>query len=256
MPTWTLPRWTWARASCRGTSHVKQGTRRQDVVSCLGADPQTLIAVVSDGAGSASHGGEGASIAARTIVRRAADHLRGTGELPRDDMIWSWTDDIRDQLARASEARALERRSFAATLVGVITRGSETVVFHIGDGAAVGRNAESCSWEALSWPEHGEYASTTFFLTDDPGVRLRIARPLALLDAVAVFSDGIERLALSFTEAKPHAPFFNGMVKPVEQSEVAGCDQALSIKLAAYLDSPVVNDRTDDDKSLVIAALR
>jgi Protein phosphatase 2C len=256
MPRESLPHWTWARASCRGTSHFKQGTRRQDAVSCLGTDPQTLIAVVCDGAGSSSYGGEGASLAARTVMRRAADHLRATGELPIDEMIWSWVDDIRDQLARASTARNIELRSFAATLVGVITRGSETVVFHIGDGAAVGRNAVSGTWDALSWPEHGEYASTTFFVTDDPSVRLRIARPLALLDAVAVFTDGIERLALSFVETKPHNPFFNGMIKPVQESEVAGCDQALSAKLAAYLDSSAVNARTDDDKSLVIAALR
>jgi Protein phosphatase 2C len=256
MPTESLPQWSWARASCQGTSHVKQGSRRQDAVSCLGTDPQTLIAVVCDGAGSSSHGGEGASLAARTVVRRAAYHLRATRELPTDDMIWSWIDDIRDQLARASIARNIERRSFAATLVGVITRGSESVVFHIGDGAAVGRNADSGTWDTLSWPEHGEYASTTFFVTDDPSVRLRITRPLATLDAVAVFSDGIERLALSFIEKKPHTPFFNGMIKPVQESEISGCDQVLSAKLAAYLDSPAVNDRTDDDKSLVIAALR
>jgi Protein phosphatase 2C len=256
MPTENLLQWSWARASCRGTSHVKQGTRRQDAVSCLGIDPQTLIAVVCDGAGSSSHGGEGASLTARTVVRRAADHLRATGELPINEIIWSWIDDIRDQLARASIARNIERRSFAATLVGVITRGSETVVFHIGDGAAVGRNADSGTWDALSWPEHGEYASTTFFVTDDPSVRLRIARPSAVLDAVAVFSDGIERLSLSFAETRPHAPFFNGIIKPVQESEVSGCNLDLSAKLAAFLDSPNVNDRTDDDKSLVIAALR
>ena len=248
--------WTWARASYRGVSHVKQGTRRQDALSCLGATPGTLVAIVSDGAGSASHGGEGASVTVRILMRRALDHVRRTNSLPDDDTIWTWTDEVRDRLARAAAERNIDRKNFAATLVGVISTGEATAVFHVGDGAAVGRNAKTGAWETLSWPENGEYASTTYFMTDNPSIRLRITRIENTLNAVVVFSDGIERLALSFTESVPHAPFFNGIVKAIDDSSVTGCDLILSQKLVRYLDSPAINERTDDDKSLIIAVLR
>lgn len=251
-----MPAWNWARASCRGVSHVKQGTRRQDALSCLSATPSTLIAVVADGAGSTSHGGEGASVTVRTIMCRALAHVRSTNCIPDDDAIWAWTDEVRDRLARAAAERSIDRKAFAATLVGVISTGESTVVFHVGDGAAVGRNPATGAWEALSWPEHGEYASTTYFMTDDPGIRLRIRRIETTLNAVVVFSDGIERLALSFADSAPHEPFFKGIVKAVEDSNATGCDLELSQKLARYLDSPLINERTDDDKSLIIAVLK
>jgi Protein phosphatase 2C len=251
-----MPQWTWARASCRGLSHIVQGTRRQDALSCLAANAQTLIAIVSDGAGSTSHGGEGASIATRIFARSAVHHMRNSPTLPDDEMIWTWIDDIRDQLARASLLRSVERKNFAATLVGVISTADKSLIIHIGDGAVVGRNKETGIWEALSWPEHGEYASTTFFITDDPKVRLRISRSERCIDGLAVFSDGIERIALSFAERVPHAPFFNGIFKPVEQSTASGCDLGLSHKLVSYLASAAINERTDDDKSLIIAAFK
>jgi hypothetical protein len=59
-------------------------------------------------------------------------------------------------------------------LVGVIALQHETIVMHIGDGAAVCNIG--AGWAAPSWPDNGEYASTTFFVTDDPSPRLRITR--------------------------------------------------------------------------------
>ncbi|MFT3670613.1 PP2C family serine/threonine-protein phosphatase [Aestuariivirga sp.] len=251
-----MSRWTWARASCRGTSHVRQGTRKQDAFSCVVAKLSTLIVVVSDGAGSASHGGEGASVAARHIARHAAEYVNRTGSLPHDSEIWFWTDEVRDLLAVASTRRGTDRKNFAATLVGIISTGDQTIVFHIGDGAAVARNKDTKKWETLSWPEQGEYASTTFFITDEPSVRLRIEKREMGVDAVAVFSDGIERLALSFSQGTPHAPFFEAMIKPLDESSAIGCDLVLSRKLHSYLDSSAVNDRTDDDKTLILAVLK
>lgn len=251
-----MQHWTWARACCRGVSHIRQGTRRQDALSCLAANHHTLVAVVCDGAGSASYGGEGASLAVRCITRHALEHLRTVGTLPEDELIWSWTDHVRDLLGKVSAKHGLERKNFASTLVSVIATPTQTIAFHIGDGAAVGRVSSTQTWETLTWPEQGEYASTTYFLTDEPSVRLRISRPEHVFDAIAVFTDGIERLALSFADSKPYEPFFTGIIKPVEQSSVMGCDLPLSQKLATYLDSPAINERTDDDKSLIIASLR
>jgi hypothetical protein len=248
--------WTWARAKCRGVSHIKTDVRCQDAVTCLAPIPGSLVAVVCDGAGSAAFGGEGASLTCRIIARKAADHLRANGELPDDQMLWSWTDEVREKLSSASANRAVGRKTFAATLVAAIVTPTSYVALHIGDGAIVGRNAVTGKWQTVSWPQHGDYASTTYFMTDEPEIRMRITRQDRDFDALAIFSDGIERLALSFSKNEPHGPFFDNMFRAVGASKAKGCDLDLSRKLAAFLDSPQINARTDDDKSLILAVLK
>jgi hypothetical protein len=248
--------WTWAAATCRGISHVRDGSDCQDASRCIsaGLDSHTLIAVVCDGAGSASYGGQGAAITCRTISESARAHFANSRALPNDGDVWSWVDETRERINRAAASRSLERREFSCTLVTVFATDSATMILHIGDGAAVVRLDNN--WIAPSWPAHGEYASQTFFVTDDPAPQLRITRLETAVDVVTVFSDGIERLVLDFASQSAPAPFFDGMMKPFASSSVAGRDNRLSASLKRYLDSKRVNERTDDDKSLILAVRR
>lgn len=250
-----MPAWSWAGASCRGVSHAKTETRKQDALSCFSAnDGGVLVAIVSDGAGSASHGGEGASLVCRTLGGALRAHFRTGSGMPDDERIWQWVDDARDRIALAAGQRALSPRDFAATMVMIASDGDQTVVAHVGDGAAVAR--VEGEWKAVSWPEQGEYASTTFFVTDDTGPRMRISRHEAAVDALAVFTDGIERLALDLGKEEAFQPFFRGMIRPLDGKATGGPDRDLGFALAAYLDSPAVCERTDDDKTLILAVRR
>jgi hypothetical protein len=74
--------------------------------------------------------------------------------------------------------------------------------------------------------------------------------------ALVAFTDGLERLALDFGATKAHSPFFQGILGPVAASEKAGRDDKLCRALASYLESDAVNARTDDDKTLLVAAYR
>jgi hypothetical protein len=81
---------------------------------------------------------------------------------------------------------------------------------------------------------------------------LQIVRLPLATDAVAVFSDGLERLVLDFGEAKSaHAPFFDSMFKTLEAIPSTGRLPAFGLQ--RYLNSPAVNERTDDDNSLILA---
>ena len=108
----------------------------------------------------------------------------------------------------------------------------------------------------MSWPDQGEYAATTYFVTDDPHAKLRVSRTEFPIVAAAAFTDGIERLALDFTTREPHFPFFDGVFRPLDESPTVGRDMVLSGKLSAFLDSEAVNKRTNDDKTLVLAVLK
>ena len=99
----------------------------------------------------------------------------------------------------------------AATLVAAIVFNDYAVICHIGDGACVPRKRENISWQVPSWPAHGEYASSTYFVTDDPQPNLQYNLIEGEVLEVAVFSDGIERLVLDFSKKCASEGFFAPM---------------------------------------------
>lgn len=253
-----MTRWTFGAASVRGISHVKSGARLQDAKRCfevVDADGVSVFsAVVSDGAGSASHGGEGAAIVCRTMAEALRSYFaNGSTSLPSEDQVWDWVDQVRDRITHASTLRSLTPRDFAATMVLGITDGNRTVTAHIGDGAIVARSAAEQSWLLLSQSENGEYASTTYFVTDSGTPRLRIAEHSDPIDAIFLFSDGIENQVLDSVTNEPYEAFFNPMARPFLSSTTLGRDHFLSGRLMSYLDSEKFAEHTDDDKTLVIA---
>jgi serine/threonine protein phosphatase PrpC len=169
-----------------------------------------------------------------------------------EEDVRNWLDEIREALNAKANAMALRPRDFASTMVAVLASPQTSIVIHIGDGAAVWKKAGSDEWEVPSWPYHGEYASTTAFVTDDPQPKLNYLRINEAIDEFALFSDGIERLVLEQTSRSAHAPFFKRMLAPLKGSLVEGPDRDLSAALKDYLDSPSVCERTDDDKSLIL----
>ena len=224
--------WTWADASCRGSSHIQTGTRKQDAVSTFTCrSGEIFVAIVSDGAGSASHGGEGASVICRTLGTQIRNHFSSSSVFPTDDFLWDWIDLARDNIAMAATKRSLAPRDFSATMVLAISDGNSTLIAHVGDGSVVVRDSCDAEWAAASWPAQGEYASTTYFVTEDPQARLRISRREAPIDALVAFTDGIERLALNYASDCAHQPFFKGIILPLEQIQQEGRDAGLSAKL-------------------------
>lgn len=251
--------WIWASASCKGVAHANAGTRKQDaqLTKTYGPDDETIGCIVADGAGSARFGGQGASLVCRTIGRHLADQQNRQSGLPTPDEVISWIDVARSTIALCASRRDLASRDFASTLVLAISDGEESLFLHVGDGGIAARSADSGSWICPTWPNQGEYASTTFFVTDDPSPSIRVCRIALLIDALAVFSDGIERLALDFSTCRPHAPFFDAMIQPIDSIDGQhGRSRALSSGLCRFLESSRVNERTDDDKTLVLAARR
>ncbi len=241
--------WSWACASVIGSSHLRTGVRCQDAHRCLEVDG-TLIAIASDGAGSAPFGGEGSVLVCRLISGELAAAVRG-GRILDEDAFAEIFDRVRDRIGHVASTRGLAMRDFAATAVVIVATPEDAIVAHVGDGAAAVR--ESGRWRVASWPDAGEFAGTTFFVTDDGGARVRVTRLGTAVDEIAALTDGLERLALSFSDETAHAPFFEGMMRPLNSRQTRGRSPEVSTMLRTYLAADAITARTDDDKTIVLA---
>jgi hypothetical protein len=65
----------------------------------------------------------------------------------------------------------------------------------------------------------------------------------------------LQRLALVYESKSAHNPFFLPMFSVLRKTAPDNLD-SLSDQLAKFLNSPEVNERTDDDKSLILATRR
>lgn len=253
------PAWRWAGASVVGTSHLKANLACQDRASCVTTHTgmgSVIVAVVSDGAGSATNAASGALSTCLEFHRQARAYLHAGGELARIDaeIVAEWIDAIRDRIDVAARFSKLRPRDYAATLVALMASDLEGVVVHVGDGAAVVRSRDKQEWSVPSWPFHGEYASTTHFITDDPKAEPEIVHIDYTIDRFAIFSDGIENLVLDYRERSAPSALFERLLHPVASWEGNGRSRTLSQHLWRFLGSARVCEATDDDKTLLLGA--
>jgi len=205
------------------------------------------IAAVSDGAGSAELAHLGASIAAETAV----ETLRA--KLPQRPLVLSDVEDAfraaRAALEMDAEERARPVRDYACTLLVVVADEHQTLVGQIGDGAIVGMPFED-DLTVLSWPQQGDYANATFFLSDETSEP--VFTEGAALEAFSMLSDGLQMVALEYDRLRAHSAFFGPFFTALRDATMPL--EELEHHLSVYLESdPILAERTDDDLSLIVA---
>ena len=251
--------WRVAGASVEGTSHSGAGVGCQDAhaVGVLGGG--TLVAVVADGAGSAARAGDGARHACAFFYDRIGALLAGGGgseDVTRGQAL-GWLDAFGLEVEAAAVGAGAERRDYACTLLVAVVGAASAVFFQVGDGAMAMNLAGMPGLYYLPIsPERGEYANVTSFATDpDVSGHLRFEAVRQRVDEVALFTDGIESLAVRFSDGAVHDPFFRRLF-PIVRTAPPGRTKhpRLSTSLIEFLSSDRVNERTDDDKTLVLAS--
>lgn len=245
--------WRTAYASVLGTSHLKTGSSCQDAGGCVvvrGADGgEVLIAAVSDGAGTARRSEAGASLAVAQFLRDFA--VADPASIDRA-FVAEWLGSVQDEIAALAADEGNQVRDYACTMLGAVVGGAGAVYLQIGDGAIVVESEEVGEYTWIFWPQHGEYANTTNFLTQEQAKETLLFEAGPPVREIALFSDGIERLVLDFSATTVHSPSFRPIFKWLAGTEPSDKQQP-SEALIAYLGSDHVNKRTDDDKTLVMA---
>ncbi|RKP57523.1 PP2C family serine/threonine-protein phosphatase [Pararobbsia silviterrae] len=254
--------WRYVSASATGTSHVQAGESCQDasfVAVASGADgAEWLIALAADGAGSARYGAIGARIMCETGGRFLCDRVEARGASALDvKLAAACVRHVRAEISLASTWQRAPARQFACTLVGAVIGPERALVFQIGDGAVVVRSPDRAdgALRPVFWPDAGEYANTTYFVTDPDAAAHLNAEIIAAPDEVSLLTDGLQRLALVYATREAHTPFFEPMFAALRGVDPARCVQ-LNTDLARFLSSAAINARTDDDKTLVVATRR
>jgi hypothetical protein len=255
-----LSGWRIAAACAVGTSHAKTGAPCQDAwaarVVRRGDGAEVLILAVSDGAGSAAKAEEGSRLACATLVELASAYIGGGGAVGSltNELSVSWLTAIREKMSRVASENGLTPRDYACTLIAAVVADDEAAFLQIGDGALVVPD-EVGGWCWVHWPQHGEFTNTTYFITDDTAAsHLLFDVSRRRIMEVAVFTDGLERLVLHHASKTVFGAFFDQMMPAVRGSSAEGIDEPLSASLEAYLGSPAVCAKTDDDKTLVLAS--
>ncbi|MBB4313671.1 PP2C family serine/threonine-protein phosphatase [Roseospira marina] len=212
-------------ASKRGRSHAKDGTFRDDHFGLLATGPGGWhIAVVADGAGSATFSRRGSKVAVESVLsglpkrldKHVTPHLGKLVHAHRQGNTDA-TAQIKSQLylsladaafdaAKDLEAEAAVRNekvsAFSTTLIiGVVRKVEEgwfIAGFSVGDGGAAVFDVRDGSLTPLTLPDSGEFAGQTRFLqkSEFSGGFEEVAKRLFFdvrkdFTAVALMTDGI-----------------------------------------------------------------
>jgi len=249
-----ISQWRVLGASVCGTSHQQNGQSCQDAHGWRLSRHGILVAAVADGAGSTPLGGLGARVAADAAIAAACSGFTNPSRLEEQEgteLLISALEAAR----RAVEEEAAKQNhpigDLASTLILAVAGSDFVAAIQVGDGAAVVEDDHE-QMIALTRPQRGEYANETNFLTS--------AEYLSCAQAVvwkgtprslALFSDGLQMLALDLQPCQPHIPFF----LPLFQFMRAVTDESEGQQqLTSFLCSPRVTGRTDDDLTLLLAA--
>ncbi|HVR46924.1 MAG TPA: PP2C family serine/threonine-protein phosphatase [Candidatus Binatia bacterium] len=249
--------WRVARASATGTSHMQSDTPCQDrqaIGTVLSPDGATsLIAVIADGAGSATHSAEGAELVCHTLLELATASLERNSDLDEldDTIVRTWFAQVREALRARCARDDLPMFDFSATAVLAIAGAQQTLCAQIGDGAIALRTSVDHSFQIAIWPQNGQYANETTFVTDPYAAELVALYRTERVDDVILFSDGLERVALDLAAKAPFPKFVEPLARFVRGE--ATLEEQLDAQLRAFIESAPINKRTDDDKSLIVA---
>lgn len=219
----------------------------QDAYAVDHLNDQTVVAVLADGAGSASHAKEGADITVKTALAELKkldlDHLS------EDTM--TALQSVPERVQQALQYQATKAKepleSYASTLIAVVFTPTCLVGVQVGDGFLV--SGVQDDYDLIFSGKKGEYVNETNFVTD-PQIDAQYFIQREPLNFVALATDGLEHVAIDNRLNEAHIGFF----KPFDTFLTDQPDGAtIDTELQNFLSSKRLQQRSNDDRTLIIA---
>jgi serine/threonine protein phosphatase PrpC len=249
------PHWKTISQSIQGTSHERLGMVCQDTSGVSILQEVTLIATVADGAGSARFAETGSRLAVESTLKTLSNpeiikNIFSEGASWRQ-ILSNVVNSTRCVIEKHAQFLDTTISELATTLIVVVANKNRVFVAQIGDGGVVIAD-QSGGFNILSRPIKGEYANETYFLSSQDAVNLLQFAEYASTNFIAIFSDGLERLALQSPDDDPYHPFFRPLQDFIEKMDDV---ESATEELVTFLTSKKIRDRTDDDISLILCSL-
>jgi len=247
--------WHVAGVSVRGGSHIKRGQPCQDSHVWRELPGCAVIMAAADGAGSAVLSQLGSARAAIAAVEWVSELMRDawpTNEQEWRALLTAALETAHDSVLNAAKKRQVTPRELATTLILAIATPNMVTAAQVGDGAAIARCADD-SLIAVTAPQSGEYINETIFFTSPTYLEAaQYGYWEGPVTGLSVLSDGLQLLALNMPGGTPFPAFFTPLFQYLAASD--DLHQAEQ-QLRSFLGSPRIQQRADDDLTLVLGAL-
>lgn len=272
-------------ASVRGKGHIQTELPCQDNNKYTYLTKGWGIAVVSDGAGSASK----SQIGSKIVVERATTHFVDVIEemkwiehnvLPSNEdwaqIAYSVLRRVYNDMADFAQQKSIAIKDLSATVIVLIHSPFGILSTHIGDGRAGYRNCDG-EWHSIITPHKGEEANQTIFITsqfwDRPSFRMSghlIPESIVIREKVTGFtlmSDGCENTSWQISQMdrntgkvydpnQPFQKFFN----PLTNTLIQFHNDKIDVNKRAdawhlFLDAGKEFSKEIDDKTLILGII-
>ncbi|MBA3752890.1 MAG: protein phosphatase 2C domain-containing protein [Nitrospira sp.] len=250
-------RWRVIGGTVQGSGHEKKGIPCQDAHAWNIVDDDCLVLAVADGAGSAPLADVGSKLAVNHAVRFLVNSLKSSqtnGSALATKESWhtiacEMLKSTRDVITEEAKARQRDAGELASTLIVVVVAPCVTAAAQVGDGAVVVQSEGAI--RSFTKPPPTQYPNeATFLVSSDAIETAQFVIEHGPSESLALFSDGLQMLALEYPEWNPFIPFFRPVFDFVREHDDEDMARA---ELEATMKSPRIRQRSSDDITLVLA---
>ena len=219
---------------------------------------EIVIGAVSDGGGIYKYSDVGSKLAVETALNSLqlwSNSLKKEDKLSRKRLKYLAKKVFATTLKKVKEAfnekarkMSCSPKDFSCTLLVVVATPNWLAAMQIGDGFIVVRQPES-KYQLLFHPSKGEYFNETTFVTSSSAERkMQVKTLFGKQQFIFAASDGLEKIAINLKNWQPHPPFFYDFEKALETRT----ENEEKLSTEDWLKSEDVNERTDDDKTILL----
>lgn len=190
--------WKTAGIAVVGTSHIKREEQCQDVVASFTKNGMSVIAL-ADGAGSAKHSLEGATIVVNAICKYMSNNFI---KIFKDEDVLEIKKEILEDILHRLNKRAkrlkCDVKELSSTLIFVVVKeDSQCIIGHIGDGCVVTKDNKG--WKITSLENKNSAVNETEFVTSrNVFATMRMYKgQLDGITSFAIMSDGSENALIN-----------------------------------------------------------
>lgn len=240
-------------ASVIGTSHAQNGKPCHDHHAYRILEGEKgFVACVSDGMGSARKAELGSTLASTFVVdylERSIDFEMTDTEVT--DRIKEAFEATHNRLKEEADDLDIPVKDLNATMLVYVGLKDRQFYGQVGDCCAIGKRDDF--YEVIVFQQRGEYANQTFSICNLESVKNGIYEKTEhVYPYIAMMSDGIESISVSTRDKTVSSLFYEPFFKVFSHDRFSADE--VSQSLARFLSSKRINERTDDDKTLLFIA--